>query len=66
MQVRRQIDTSTGVNAAAHPRAGASTLDYILILCVVFPLAAFAIPAGKRIIELSYEMMCTMFAWPFM
>lgn len=47
-------------------RAGAATVDYILILCVVFPLAAFAIPMGKRIIELSYEMMCTMFAWPFM
>lgn len=62
MQVRRPNPAT----ATRHDRAGAATVDYILILCVVFPLAAFVIPAGKRIIELSYEMMCTMFAWPFM
>jgi hypothetical protein len=50
-----------------HPRAGAvSTLDYILGLCIVLPLIAFAMPAGKRIIELTYEMVCVMIAWPFM
>lgn len=65
MHVRRPINRSNHSDSP-HSRAGASTLDYILILCVVFPLAAFAIPAGKRIIELSYEMMCTMIAWPFL
>lgn len=51
----------------SHPRAGAvSTLDYILGLCVVLPLIAFAMPAGKRIIQLTYEMVCVMIAWPFM
>ena len=50
-----------------HPRAGAvSTLDYILGLCIVLPLIAFAMPAGKRIIELTYEVVCVMIAWPFM
>ena len=62
MRIRRSNPTCTTV----HKRAGAATVDYILILCVVFPLAAFAIPMGKRIIELSYEMMCTMVSWPFM
>ena len=52
--------------SGGHPRAGVSTLDYILLLGVIFPLVAFAIPAGKRIIELSYEMICTLVAWPFM
>lgn len=47
-------------------RAGVATLDYILVLCVLLPLLAFIVPAGKRIIELSYEMICVMFAWPFM
>jgi len=51
----------------SHPRAGAvSTLDYILGLCVVFPLIAFAVPAGKRIMELTYEMICVLIAWPFL
>jgi hypothetical protein len=49
-----------------HPRAGVSTLDYILLLGIILPLVAFIVPAGKRIIELSYEMICTLVAWPFM
>jgi len=51
---------------AEHPRSGAASVDYVLILCVIFPLAAFAVPAGKRIIQFSYEMICTLFAWPLM
>ena len=49
-----------------HRRAGVSTVDYILILCIVFPLVAFIVPAGKRMIELVYEMICVLIAWPFM
>ena len=52
--------------AASHRRAGASTLDYILVLGVILPLVAFVIPAGKRIIQLTYEMVCTLVAWPMM
>jgi hypothetical protein len=52
--------------STSHRRAGVSTLDYILVLGVVLPLVAFAIPAGKRIIQLSYEMVCTLVAWPMM
>jgi hypothetical protein len=52
--------------ATRHRRAGASTLDYILVLGVILPLVAFAIPAGKRIIQLTYEMVCTLVAWPMM
>jgi hypothetical protein len=54
------------MNATSHRRAGVSTLDYILVLGVILPLVAFAIPAGKRIIQLSYEMVCTLVAWPIM
>lgn len=67
MQIRRRVTTSeAAVDPFGHSRAGVSSLDYILVLCIVFPLAAFAVPAGKRIIQLSYEMICTLFAWPFM
>jgi hypothetical protein len=54
------------MSATPHRRAGVSTLDYILVLGVILPLVAFAIPAGKRIIQLSYEMVCTLVAWPMM
>ncbi len=47
-------------------RSGVSTLDYILLLGVILPLVAFVVPAGKRIIQLTYEMICTLIAWPFL
>jgi hypothetical protein len=46
-------------------RAGVATLDYVLVLCVVFPLAAFLLYAGPRIIMLVYEMIAVMVSWPF-
>ncbi|MEE2707190.1 MAG: hypothetical protein VX988_09075 [Planctomycetota bacterium] len=46
-------------------RSAAATLDYVLVLCVVFPLAAFLLYAGPRIIMLVYEMMAVMISWPF-
>ncbi len=47
-------------------RLGAATLDYVLLLGVILPLVAFAIPTGKKIIQLAYEMTCTLIAWPFL
>lgn len=47
-------------------RAGAASLDYVLVLGVVFPLAAFLMWAGPRIIKLVYEMTCVLVSWPFM
>lgn len=47
-------------------RLGAATLDYVLLLGVIFPLVAFIVPTGKKIIQLAYEMACTLIAWPFM
>lgn len=47
-------------------RHGAATLDYVLLLGIIFPLVAFMVPTGKKIIQLSYEMMCSLIAWPFL
>jgi len=47
-------------------RAAAATVDYVLVLGVVFPLAAFILWAGPRIIRLAYEMVCVLVSWPFM
>lgn len=47
-------------------RKGASSLDYVLVLGVIFPLAAFALTAGRRIVQLVYEMIVVWVAWPFL
>lgn len=67
MRSQRQIRKVKARNCAAQPsRAGVSTLDYILVIGIILPLVAFAVPAGKRIIQLTYEMVCTLVAWPMM
>ena len=53
-------------NPSVPARAGAATLDYILVLCLLLPLIAFIVPMGKRMISLTYEMICVMVSWPFM
>lgn len=53
---------------AARPRrrAGLATVDYVLILGVVLPLAAFILGVGPQIIRLAYEMVCVLVSWPLM
>ncbi len=46
--------------------AGAATVDYVLVLGVILPLAAFILWVGPRIIGLAYEMICVLVSWPFM
>ncbi|MEX0703719.1 MAG: hypothetical protein WD069_16600 [Planctomycetales bacterium] len=41
-------------------------MDYVLVLGVIFPLAAFALTAGRRIVQLVYEMIVVWVAWPFL
>jgi len=55
-----------GGRRASHKRSGVSTLDYILVLGVIFPMVAVLVPMGKRMIQLVYEMTCVLIAWPFM
>ena len=47
-------------------RRGASTLDYVLVLGVVMPLAVIVVPTGIRIVRAAYEMVVVMIAWPFL
>ncbi|MBU4272374.1 MAG: hypothetical protein KKA28_10990 [Planctomycetes bacterium] len=48
------------------PRAGLASLDYVLILGVVLPMATFVLWIGPRIMRLAYEMVCALVSWPFM
>ncbi len=47
-------------------RRGLATLDYVLVLGVILPLAAFLFRVGPTIIRLAYEMVCALVSWPFM
>ncbi len=47
-------------------RRGVAALDYVLVLCVVFPMAALLLWIGPRMMLLVYEMIAVMVSWPFM
>jgi hypothetical protein len=47
-------------------RSGAAVLDYVLVLGVIMPLAAFVMWIGPRIMNLVYEMLGLLVSWPFM
>lgn len=47
------------------PRQGLAALDYVLLLGVILPMAAFLFQVGPLIIRLAYEMVCVMVSWPF-
>jgi hypothetical protein len=50
----------------ARRRRGAATLDYVLVLGIVFALAALVIPTGMTIIRAAYDMLNVLIAWPFL
>jgi hypothetical protein len=66
MRRKGRVRQRNGSRRRAWSRAGVSSLDYALILGVVFPLVAFLMWAGPRIIRLAYEMVCLLVSWPFM
>lgn len=47
-------------------RRGAATLDYVLVMGVVLPLAVFLMTIAPRMIRLVYEMTCVLVSWPLM
>ena len=53
-------------SGASRRASGAASLDYVLVLGVILPLAAFILWAGPTIIRLAYEMVCVLVSWPFM
>ena len=46
-------------------RRGAASLDYVLVLGVILPLAVFIMWAGPRMMRLAYEMFSVLVSWPF-
>jgi hypothetical protein len=50
----------------AKSRRGAATLDYVLVMCIVLPLAVFLFRIGPRIIHSVYDVLTVLVASPFM
>ncbi len=46
-------------------RRGATTLDYVLVLCVILSMAALLIPMSRHAITVVYNIICSLVAWPF-
>ena len=51
---------------ARRRRSGVASLDAMLLIGVILPLAAFMFWAGPRIMNLAYQMICMLVSWPFM
>ena len=47
-------------------RCGAATLDFVLVLGMLLPIAGLCVYLGGTIIKLAYEMICVLVSWPFM
>jgi hypothetical protein len=47
-------------------RAGAASLDYVLIVGVILPMVAFIIWISPRLIVFAYEMVLVLVSWPMM
>jgi len=57
------------LNLPAQPnkgRRGAASLDYVLVLGVILPLAGFMMIAAPKIMNLVYELTTVVISWPFM
>jgi hypothetical protein len=47
-------------------RRGAASLDYVLVLGVILPLATFMMTVGPKIIRAAYDMVRILVTWPFL
>lgn len=63
---RQDGRTRLGDQRAQDRRGAAATLDYVLVMGVILPAAAFSMWAGPRIIRLAYEMVYVLMVWPFL
>lgn len=46
-------------------RRAAATLDYVLVMGIVLPLAAIVYKVAPRMMNLVYELTCVSMGWPF-
>lgn len=49
-----------------HVRRGAASLDYVLVIGVVFLLGGLSLVLSSKIMVLAYDMICALVSWPFL
>lgn len=49
-----------------HVRGAAASLDYVLVLGVVFLLGGLSLVLSSKIMVLAYDMICALVSWPFL
>ena len=47
-------------------RRGAATLDFVLVLGIVFALASLIVPLAMRLTRAAYDMVNVLISWPFL
>ena len=52
--------------ARRNARRGSATLDYVLVMGIVLPMAAFVLWIAPRMMQAVYEMCCIFVASPWM
>jgi len=57
---------SAAATVRCRGRAGATTLDYVLVATAILPFVALALPQSRRIVSLVYELTCVLIASPFL
>lgn len=55
----------TSKRQVSHCRRGAATLDYVLVMGVIFPLATFLFFICPMLMNLVYEFTVIVISWPF-
>ena len=55
----------TGRKPRRAKRRGAASVDYVLVLGVILPLAGFLYAVAPKIMNLVYDMIGVLTAWPF-
>ena len=63
----QQAKRTEAADPTAHvsSRRAASSLDFVLVLAVIFAMAALLIPMSRHAITVVYEIICSLVAWPF-
>ena len=49
-----------------HVRRASASLDYVLVIGVVFLLGGLSLVLSSKIMVLAYDMICALVSWPFL
>ena len=62
----QQCGSGFGDAGCDHVRRAAASLDYVLVIGVVFLLGGLSLVLSSKIMVLAYDMICALVSWPFL